>query len=612
MTTHSPQDGDDRPTLAVCCARRRFCEDPAVEDLVMAGLRAYEKDAVIHDPLLGINLGTAYALRPGVILNTLSSWAGIQPEDLKPLVEDAYRNCLDENWGLDLPDEMDPLRTEVHDTPPEGLLWLPYLLEMRDGHYVVPTMQRMVEDDVSLRFSQSAYSEDLRYVPESKSWAVWTGTHWCLGEPASETMAYARMVEYVRVEEAPYWEAQEGREPQRFLEKILKASGIESLLKGTRHRLTSSQEEFDPNPFFLAVANGVIDLEHPDPVTGVFPLLLHSRDYRITKVCPVTYEPAARSELWAKTVGEIMGGRQDRERLLQTALSYSLVGHTRTHVLFIADGEGRNGKGLVLGTVMGVLGNYGTRVRPQLVTSKGREAEHAAKRLKGRRLAWVDELPTNAVLNTGQIKALTGGSILAVRGLYESESEQAPTAKIWISTNTLAAIPETTNAIWDRIITIPFEVSFSGKEDEGLPTKLQAEFSSIFNWLLEGYRIYAKDGIALPDDLKALRDEYRREEDYIAAFISECMEKTTTDIALLWHQMWAAYIEWARRRHAPTPGRYAFGRQLSKHGIHSVTVNGKRIIKGFRLSAEGLHFAGLGGGNLTIRPPASPSGFEEE
>lgn len=72
---------------------------------------------------------------------------------------------------------------------------------------------------------------------------------------------------------------------------------------------------------------------------------------------------------------------------------------------------------------------------------------------------------------------------------------------------------------------IPFGLTITpDMEDKKLREKLVAEYSGIFNWMIEGHNEWTKQGLNLPEAVKKATQLYREEEDDMGQFIKqECV-----------------------------------------------------------------------------------------
>src|ERR1035441_9347232 len=108
------------------------------------------------------------------------------------------------------------------------------------------------------------------------------------------------------------------------------------------------------------------------------------------------------------------------------------------------------------------------------------------------------------------IKWLSGGDLVRARKLYGNSFEITPTWKLWLSVNHKPIVSPTDPAIWTRLMVIPFDVSFEGRENRKLKEQLLAELPGILAWAVEGYRMYQRDRLNPPECVQLSKEEYRK------------------------------------------------------------------------------------------------------
>jgi len=229
-------------------------------------------------------------------------------------------------------------------------------------------------------------------------------------------------------------------------------------------------EELDADPWLLNCDNGVIDLR-----TGA--LLPHRREYLMTCLAPVKYDPEAGSDLWEKFLWRIFNRNLNLYEFMQRALGYALTGDTREQCFFILWGSGANGKSTLLNTVREIMGTYArhTPTETLLARNKGSEIPTDVARLDGPRFVTASEVDRGQRLAESLVKALTGRDTVAARFLYGEYFDFVPQFKLFLSTNNKPVIRGVDNAIWRRIMFIPFVVQIPEEEqDKELPEKLKA------------------------------------------------------------------------------------------------------------------------------------------
>jgi putative DNA primase/helicase len=258
----------------------------------------------------------------------------------------------------------------------------------------------------------------------------------------------------------------------------------------------------------------------------------HAPEDKLTKISEVVYNPEARCERFDRFVDEIMSGDQERARFLQRSLGYALSGDTRFECLFILYGATtRNGKGTLMESVLRVMGEYGSTVRPETISMKqnisSQNPTEDIARLAGIRFANISEPSRGLLLNAAQVKSMTGNDTLNARFLHENSFDFQPQFKIYMNTNYLPVITDMTLFSSGRIMIIPFERHFEeNQQDKTLKQTFVApeNQSAILNWLLEGHCAVKREGLNLPESVRFATERYRHESDKVGLFIEDEME----------------------------------------------------------------------------------------
>ena len=299
----------------------------------------------------------------------------------------------------------------------------------------------------------------------------------------------------------------------------------ETILKDAQGVYPIPMDAFDTDPFLFNCQNGTIHLKD-------MTFLPHAPEDKITKISDVIYDPDARCDRFDRFVDEIMSGDQDRARFLQRSLGYALSGDTRFECLFILYGATtRNGKGTLMESVLRVMGEYGSTVRPETISMKqnasSQNPTEDIARLAGIRFANISEPSRGLLLNAAQVKSMTGNDTLNARFLHENSFDFQPQFKIYMNTNYLPVITDMTLFSSGRIMIIPFERHFEGdQQDKSLKQTfmLPENQSAILNWLLEGYKALKLEGLFIPDSVRFATERYRHESDKVGLFIEDEME----------------------------------------------------------------------------------------
>jgi len=394
---------------------------------------------------------------------------------------------------------------------------------------------------------------DFLYLETLCEWLCWNGVHWQRDTLRRRKPAVENVVDlYLREADAmgkQMLEAQAVGDKAKFREikslrdeiykrvkKLRSVSGRESCLEMSTTcpgALNIRGDDMDQEPWKLACANGVIDLQ-----TGV--LREGYQEDRIFRASPVTWQGIdAPCPAWEQFIDEIFEGNRPVIAFLQRLLGYCLTGLHTEHILPIFVGQGRNGKTTLFETVMKCMGELAGPIRSEMILDQGqpRSADapsSALMDLQGMRLVLGSETDKNQKFSMTRVKLLSGGDTLTGRYPYEKHNRSfEPTHKLILYTNHLPHAIANDFAFWERLLVIHLRLAFVNRkpvaenerqQNPELPNLLAQEMPGILAWLVRGCLLYQQVGLAPPPEVKTAVRDFQRDEDYLADFFEECCE----------------------------------------------------------------------------------------
>ena len=373
------------------------------------------------------------------------------------------------------------------------------------------------------------YADEMIFDNHNDTWYIWANTSWVKDRPGS--FVRKRVLEYTDLmrDEAGIFDINVASEKKKLVRHLQMADeyGDFGKIRGATSILQSlmAEEEtaFDRQPELLNCVNGTLDLRTDE----FYP---HKPSDRLTVVCPTRYISDAAAPLWKQMMEERFPDVKTRE-FIQRMSGLFVTGKTSEKAFFILRGEKDCGKTVFVETLQKVLGQYANKVdKSTLTKGKGigdnRQQEKAVA-LVGKRMVFVDESSASDRIDDAYIKELTGGdATLTFRRLYEQANKAPAEFTLMLATNFKPRITGQDDAVWRRCYliefgdTMPRDKQISGFGD----ILLEKESEGILAWMVEGYRMWRRDGLALPEEVKDWTLQYREENDPFGKFISEQYE----------------------------------------------------------------------------------------
>jgi len=374
------------------------------------------------------------------------------------------------------------------------------------------------------RFARQ-HGDKLRFCVNWGKWLVYDGSRWDKERGATEARRLAVITARTIRDEADQFDNLPDK--KRIFDFALKSEsrgGLDNMLNEARFckPLTAYPREFDSDPMALNVLNGTIDLR-----TGE--LRPHRPGDMITKLCPVRYDPAAELQLWDEFITHATEGDKELLIFLQTAAGYSLTGDTGEEKLFFVHGPKQAGKSTFLEALKGVLGDYAiTADFDTFMQRHGGGIRNDIARLESARLVSSIEMEKGKKMAEGLVKMLTGGDTVAARYLYQESFEFKPQFKLWLAANDAPRVRDDDQAMWRRILRIPFEAVIppekrDPKVKKTLTTQSRAK-AAILAWAVRGCLVWQNNGLIVPDCVQIATNTYREDMDPLRDFFRDCCD----------------------------------------------------------------------------------------
>ncbi len=350
--------------------------------------------------------------------------------------------------------------------------------------------------------------------------------------------------------------------------------------------LQVTHDLFDTEPYLLGTQSGVVDLR-----TGA--ILEQTKEHMVSKRVAAAYDPDAPCPRWRKFISEIMMKDVDMAAFMKRLAGYFLLGSNPERLIFFLYGVGRNGKSVFIETLLRLMGEYGEPAKSDLIMRKrvDRDAESAQPfmlKLRGKRYITASEVGEGMHLDAATVKTLTGGDEMTVRGLHAAPVRFTVNGKFVIRCNTRVIIDGADQAIWDRVVEIPFDLRLGDDEqDRSLRDVLNKELPGILTWAVEGCGEYLVHGLQIPEKVLEQTKAYRSAMDSVSRWLKECTTREYNARSLT-TALYSHYSAWCQRQSQSGVLLYPvdlteFGKKLKDAGFVKKKHKGLSQMRGIAL-----------------------------
>lgn len=362
---------------------------------------------------------------------------------------------------------------------------------------------------------------------------------------------------------------------EEFVQKILQMTIpdiSQSTLNETIAKLSQRNfrglEECDSDSNILNVEGGLLDMNK-------MKLLPPNPDYLSITKFPAKFVRNPKSKKIRKLLAETLDEKELRKFMFMLGDLLYFDGQKQT--IFFLVGSGHNRKGLVTRLLQHFVG---AQLYCNLSLRELADRNFTIVNLHGKILNVAGDESSDAPENWNIIRRITGADTLSgeMKGVQKRVSFRNKTIIICVF-NELPQIDEHYST-WRRIQLIRFKRNFE-ENDDGRGGEFEAklhtpECISELLWLaLKGRQMYLKNGGHEKEDLESIKLEYKKLQDHVVAFISDCYVKKAdeyTDTEIVYQ----GYVDYCKRNNQVPLAKNELGEKLAPNGI----PNRKRKVGG--------------------------------
>jgi len=477
---------------------------------------------------------------------------GLDMSDAKQLVESGLKNA--NVFDDDEDDEVDDVIAEAWKQGAE--------------------QANMTDFTLAERIRETEKGQGLAWCPDRKTWLVWTGGCW---KPSGEEAVHAIIQRYMS--------------SNRFLTQDFQGGGrLGSITRHLRAMKYVYSEGLDSDGMLFNVPNGTVDLR--DGLIGQ-----HQAKHYITRIAAAEFslhvDLNPENSLWMRVLHQILGG-EEMVRYMGRVFGYALTGGQQEEELYIAIGDGRNGKSTVFEPMLAAAGEYGVRFPSSLLVRRpggGNYGDHYAMAdFAGKRIALGTEIAPNGELLPDRVKDFADGPGRTVaRQIRQAHTSFERTATVFLYGNHDPIVRTTDEGTWRRIVKIPFTHKFEGEgRDKGLKDELiRNHLPDVLAWAVRGCLEWQQHGLCPPEEVLKATAEYRASQDHVGLFLNDCTVSEDGGVGSV-AGLYGRYSDWTKAEGSQKLGKREFGAEMRQKGFEQVRttvggVNG-RYWRGLRVT----------------------------
>ncbi len=306
---------------------------------------------------------------------------------------------------------------------------------------------------------------------------------------------------------------------------------------------------------YLCLENGLLNLDTRE-------LIAHTPDYFTITKLPFNYDPDAKCPMFDAFCQQITLNRQDYIDLLMEFIGYLFRNDLHEQKFLLCYGDGANGKGVLFEVIQALVGHencsqvpisrFGDKFSLQSTIGKVCNVTNESSHI----------LESEA---ENVLKSYAAGDRMTVERKFREAVEVRPTAKLLISTNALPRFNDKSQAIWRRILLVPFDYKVEEKsQNKNLAQELKTELPGILNRALQGLDRLNRQGFTQPNGHKELIEEYRMDTDPARAFLLDNYEASLIGQSVRCSDVYGAYRQFCEDTGCMPMNERAFGRQVRR------------------------------------------------
>jgi putative DNA primase/helicase len=307
--------------------------------------------------------------------------------------------------------------------------------------------------------------------------------------------------------------------------------------------LDKEYSELDPSNL-IACRNGLLDMT-------TLQLYEHTPLFFTRSALPIDFDAdAPEPARFLQFLDETMKGRKPLINLVQEMMGYLLTADTEFEIVFYLIGKSRGGKGTLIKIIKALVGDRNVAAP----TIRSFASQYWAWPLMDKSLGVVTDVAITdreaVKLAANHVNMVSGRDPVLVERKYKAPimNFTLPT-RVLMAGNFLPDFGEHAEALLNRLIAIPFDVSFAGRADKSLARRMiRDELPGILLWALKGLaRLRERGRFDEPAESLAKKGVLRNLANPTLSFVQDCCV-VGAEYVVSKSALYDAYRAWCERQ----------------------------------------------------------------
>ena len=311
--------------------------------------------------------------------------------------------------------------------------------------------------------------------------------------------------------------------------------------------------------------NGMVDFSGKPP----YKLQPHSVDFFNYSEVNYNYDVNAKAPIWDAFCATVWPNHPENKITLEEWMGYCLTNSIDLQKFMILIGLSRAGKGVITRVMINVIGSENV-CSPSLQDLTKDSVLHKMSTSKHALINDAHSVSYGIRDSTlSQFKAITGNDMITFHRMYKGAMSLQMPCRMTMSTNGFPEFVDSSGALMNRALVLPFRESFAGREDVELDAKLATEVAGIAQKAINAYvRLRKNKGLFTTSiDSEAEKEELQEDMFPLSQFVNiscELLEGALTSV----DELFAAYNYWCTLDGIKTPfTKIQFAKQLKNSSL---------------------------------------------